>query len=462
MKAAGDVLDAIGSALEGGSAAPAAQVQDAAASAFRRAHYEIDDARSGRTAAAAEHTSGFGDDSTVADGNADQEDQIIDTGLDPDPGIGAHPRLRIGDNPDTEFRIPDTVTDLGGVGVDDGDGTVASGDSAEVSASAGAGTCSDDDIVVDALDDDDSVDGSDGPGAPVAPPLSDAPSATDRYAAAESPFTGKPVTRADQPAPSSRHVAPPDTLPAPERDAETSLPERIRDHAAKLIARVRDTDLRVRVLAIGAVAALLITVTAVVSLSGVRGKPPAPAPVAAPPTTTSDPTPDRPATPLSVYQVSSSCQDSDPTAPFQPADNRDPAKAWVCTRVNGVDGNVLNIRFGRTVAVTEITIVPGFDFVAPDGRDEWDRHRLVTGVTWRMANQMFPQKITPTRTGAKMTFNAVITDQMSMTVTSSERPTGASRSGSGINAPGGADDDVDRSTAVSRIIITGYPLEQGR
>lgn len=458
MKAAGDVLDAIGSALQGGSSAPAAQVQDAAASAFRRAHYEIDDARSGRSAAAAGHTSGFGDDPTVADGDADQEDQIIDTGLDPDPGIGAHPSLRIGDHTDIEFQIPDTVADLGGFDVD--------GDAAEVSLSGGgAGTCSgdDDDIVEDAPDDDDtgSADDSDSPGEPVAA-LSDAPSAADRYAAAESPFTGKPVTRGDlsAPSPSPRHVAPPDILPAPERDTEASLPERIRDHAAALIARVRCADLRVRVLAIGAVAALLVAVIAVISLSGVRGKPPAP--VAAPPTATSDPTPDRLATELTIYQVSSSCQESDPTAPFQPAEGRDPSKAWVCERINGVDGNVLNIVFGRTVVVTEITIVPGFDYVAPDGDDEWDRHRLVSGVTWRMANQMFPQKITPTRTGVKMTFNAVITDQMSMTITSSERPTGAAATGSGAGALGGSEDSADDTTAVSRIIITGYPLEPGR
>lgn len=52
--------------------------------------------------------------------------------------------------------------------------------------------------------------------------------------------------------------------------------------------------------------------------------------------------------------------------------------AWVCTRVNNKDGQALQVDFGRQVTVGQIRVIGGFDATAPDGTDQWSKHRIVT------------------------------------------------------------------------------------
>lgn len=224
-----------------------------------------------------------------------------------------------------------------------------------------------------------------------------------------------------------------------------------------------DKHKKIRLIAVGAAVIVTVVVLAVVSLSGGRGKPPEPlGTTVLPPAQVDNPEPARTDGPLIPSTVSASCgNDSDPVAPF----SSEKTRAWLCKRVNGLDLNVLNITFDKPMVITSITIVPGFNYVAPDGRDEWARHRLVTGVTWRMGGAVYPQEITPTRTGVTKQFPSVITQEMSMTVTGSTRPPlgGGGLKGGGIAGAGDADDPskIDEHTAVSSITITGYPVDPG-
>ncbi len=52
--------------------------------------------------------------------------------------------------------------------------------------------------------------------------------------------------------------------------------------------------------------------------------------------------------------------------------------AWVCTRAKNQDGQQLQVDFGRQVTLTQIRIIGGFDATAPDGTDQWSKHRIVT------------------------------------------------------------------------------------
>jgi len=262
------------------------------------------------------------------------------------------------------------------------------------------------------------------------------------------------------PQPASKATEPPEKMEEPGPDDEQSFAERMRESAGSVLSQFRGDGERSRArwLLAGSAAVLAIVLVAMFSLSGGRGKAPEPAgTVAAPPAQTENPSATPAASVLVPATVSASCVgDTDALALFE----KEKSRAWVCGRTNELDGSVLNITFRAPVVITEITIVPGFNYVAPDGRDEWERHRLVTGVTWRMGGKTYPQTINPTRTGTVMKFPSVITKEMSMTITASTRPPKSSPSG--IGKPGSDNSaDVDANTAVSSIVITGYPVDPG-
>ena len=247
--------------------------------------------------------------------------------------------------------------------------------------------------------------------------------------------------------------------PEPERVDDPSLPQRIRESLTSTLDRFSGSSSRWKLVAGAGALILVVLVVGVFSLSGGRGKPPQPAGIAAPAPSSDTSGSTRESSALVPATVSASCgEDSDPVAAFA----GDKSRAWVCRRTRGLDLNVLNITFAKPVVITEITIVPGFNYVAPDGRDEWSRHRLVTGVTWRMGGAVYPQVINPTRTGATMKFPSVITKQMSMTITDSVRPPRSSNPGE-RSVLGGTDNAaaVDETTAISSIVISGYPVDPG-
>lgn len=171
-------------------------------------------------------------------------------------------------------------------------------------------------------------------------------------------------------------------------------------------------------------------------------------------------------TPL-IKTVSARCADGSTGA--STAFNSDPSIAWVCHRVHGIDGAVLNIVFTKPVTLTEIRLVPGYDYVRqPSGDDEWNRHRVVTNILWRAGGKQFPQEIVASRGQAVYTFDEpVVTESMSLTIqrsvspaeTAGEGPEGqqdpfAESFGEDPAAAPSAEDVLD-ATAVQNIEIIG-------
>lgn len=128
----------------------------------------------------------------------------------------------------------------------------------------------------------------------------------------------------------------------------------------------------------------------------------------------------------------------------------------------------MNVVFPKTVVVKSITVMPGWNYVAPNGRDHWNEHRLVTKILWRIGGQQFEQNITPTRSGSTLTLpgNGIATTVMSLTILTTERPDALSADtggeGGGFLTPGGdmgpENTDVDKSTAIGSVTIMGSEI----
>lgn len=222
---------------------------------------------------------------------------------------------------------------------------------------------------------------------------------------------------------------------------------------------------------VGAIGLVALLVMALVLPGGSPEPDPAPPNPVVP--TDSLPVPDGEGvgTPVTLFpkKVSANCGagQTNPALAF----NNNQGDAWICPRANGIDGAVLNIMFDRTVQVLSVTIMPGYNYVSPNGKDHWNDHRVVTQILWRAGGKQFVHKIDPTRAGSTFTFNppkGVATTTMSLTIQRSERPDAAGAevnpdTGEGgilppLVGPGGGNDDVDKTFAINSIIITGYEL----
>lgn len=164
-----------------------------------------------------------------------------------------------------------------------------------------------------------------------------------------------------------------------------------------------------------------------------------------------------------IETVSARCGDGSASATH--AFSTDPSVAWVCQRVHGIDGSVLNIVFRQPVTLTEIRLTPGFDYVRqPSGDDEWNRHRVVTKLLWRAGGKQFPQEIVPSRGQAVLTFDEpVVTESMSLTIQESVPPSESAGDATetdpfaesfGDDTSGSGDDVLD-ATAIQNIEIYG-------
>lgn len=101
----------------------------------------------------------------------------------------------------------------------------------------------------------------------------------------------------------------------------------------------------------------------------------------------------------------------------------DPKDAWICVRAQGIDGAILTLAFRRPVVITEVSLVPGFNYVEASGVDRWTEHRLPTKVLWTFNDDTeLIQDIVPARTGATMKVNAIATQSVSLTVMQSAAP----------------------------------------
>lgn len=135
---------------------------------------------------------------------------------------------------------------------------------------------------------------------------------------------------------------------------------------------------------------------------------------------------------------------SKPEDAFNPAEDT----AWVCERAFGIDGVTLTMTFDTPVEISEVGMVPGFNYTAPRGVDEWNNHRVVTRALWRIGEEQFVQEINPARSDITMSVPNLTVQKIQLTIQATTDPVTAT--GGNANAVGGAD-----TFAISRIILNG-------
>lgn len=163
----------------------------------------------------------------------------------------------------------------------------------------------------------------------------------------------------------------------------------------------RENRLRVAILTVGAVVVLLIALAFVNFVTtDVNPQTTQTTPVAAPP-----PPPTQ--APLNRDQILSGVKAADvcpKDANYSDANRAfdgDFNTAWVCTRAKNQDGQQLQVDFGRQVTLTQIRIIGGFDATAPDGTDQWSKHRIVTKLEIYFPRELHRDPVTIDTGGAR-------------------------------------------------------------
>lgn len=141
-------------------------------------------------------------------------------------------------------------------------------------------------------------------------------------------------------------------------------------------------------------------------------------------------------------------EDTNPAAMFDP----NKTTAWICQRAMGVDGVVAEIDFGKDVTITQVSIVPGFDYLSNTGTNEWTNYRTVNRVSWQFdesGKETVTQDITPAQgsEATKTLDKPVTTRKIYMKVMGTQKSDPAAPD----PAPGSAQD----AFAISSITLTG-------
>lgn len=137
--------------------------------------------------------------------------------------------------------------------------------------------------------------------------------------------------------------------------------------------------------AAGVVAAVAVITTALITTG--EDPPPTAAehtPPTAPPVPAPAPTAPPPAQDQAVpFTASADCPPGSTSA--QALTDTTTDSAWVCVRGSTdarVDGQVLRIDFGRTHALSAVSVTPGWVAKTPGGKDEWLQHRVVSRLQY--------------------------------------------------------------------------------
>ena len=250
---------------------------------------------------------------------------------------------------------------------------------------------------------------------------------------------------------------PADDLAAPDTDLYTPPPppEPARTGPGPIVRQWKALPSWAQI-AIPTAAALSVALLAGAALVGGTPKPEAHPPLT--PVTTGDPLPPKAVDgPLQPISLDAKCPagSSDPGLAF----GNDETQAWICTRLYGIDNQMLDIYFSKPVVVSSIFVMSGFKYVEPNGIDHWNEQRLVTQIKWKIGGTEIIQNIAPTRAGATLKVPELATQVITMTVMKTEEPPTATGSGSGPlpGIFGGPDTQkIDSSWAISRITITGH------
>lgn len=139
----------------------------------------------------------------------------------------------------------------------------------------------------------------------------------------------------------------------------------------------------------------------------------------------------------------------------QPAANAfdgKPDTAWVCVRAFNTDLQTITITYSKPVVVTSIFVIPGFEHVDGNGRNEWNEHRVVTLISWRVGGQSFQQDIDPSaHTGSNIQIPNVATQVITGKIFKTVPPPPVE----GDNGP--SDADINSTFAMSTITVNGFP-----
>lgn len=131
--------------------------------------------------------------------------------------------------------------------------------------------------------------------------------------------------------------------------------------------------------------------------------------------------------------------------------------AWVCTRVKNQDGQTLQVDFGRQVTLTQLRAIGGFDATAPDGSDQWSKHRIVTQLEVWFPKDLKRDPVVIDTAGARdwrfITFNppATVSKLLIRVKATSDPPQSAT---SPIPTAAGTPDEVT-TVAISEIQFIG-------
>lgn len=219
---------------------------------------------------------------------------------------------------------------------------------------------------------------------------------------------------------------------------------------------------------------LVVALVVVFAFGGNPGSdtPTAPPP---PPVAQETPEPDQEAHvgPLMPKSVSSSCPAGSTRAQLAFSSRKE--EAWRCFRAHGMNGQIINMIFASNVCVKSVTIMPGWNYVEPNGTDHWNESKLVARILWRAGGKQFVQEINPTRAGSTYTFpgKCVVTKEMSLTIQSTVLPSSVAQdesvngNGDGVlpppltggdAAPTANEAEVEKWVAIGSISITGSEL----
>ena len=108
--------------------------------------------------------------------------------------------------------------------------------------------------------------------------------------------------------------------------------------------------------------------------------------------------------------------------------------------------------FRRPIVVTELFVVPGFNYVEASGIDRWTQYRHVTRLLWEIGDEEFVQTINPVRTGVRREVDDIATQQITVTVMQTVSPESGGEVGSSRLGGKKAGD----SFAMSQIQIIGH------
>lgn len=203
----------------------------------------------------------------------------------------------------------------------------------------------------------------------------------------------------------ARRIAPADAdttdLPADEEAKAPGLATRgayalgrgIRAAADKVSAKIPPNHRLAAVVLAAVVLVVFVVALGLVRTLAADTSPVSPTQAHAAPT----PPPPTPATPKDAILTGITAKDTCPKgeqdqySPANAAFDGNLGTAWICTRDAGKDDPYIQVDFGRQCTVSQARIESGFDARipdAPDGVDQWDKHRVIT-----KAEVYFPKEL---------------------------------------------------------------------